>query len=260
MIDTKKAKSPDKTQTLIEAKNITLGYSKNGIVIRNLSFKIERGDFVCIVGPNGAGKTTLLSGILGLIPVRSGKIEFIGTEQTGIGYMSQENTIDESFPATVMEIILSGTLANSHNFYPKATKELARKTLKRLGIDHLETNSFSELSGGQRQKVLLARALMATNDLLILDEPSNNLDQKSKRDLYSLLDNLNKKSNIAVLMVTHDLDHDNLIGNKILSLRPNDFFFGSTKEFVKIIHNNSESKSHTSSKKNELAKKVRTHE
>ncbi|MDO5481333.1 MAG: ABC transporter ATP-binding protein, partial [Candidatus Saccharibacteria bacterium] len=112
----------------------------------------------------------------------------------------------------------------------------ANEVLQMLGIEELRELSFSELSGGQRQKVLLARALMATKKILILDEPSNNLDQKSKRELYDIIRELNVKQKIAVIMVTHDLDHDNLIGNKILSPGGDDYFFGTTEDYVRRVH------------------------
>ena len=106
-----------------------------------------------------------------------------------------------------------------------------------VGIEKLKNRSFCDLSGGQRQKVLLARSLCATSKLLILDEPSNNLDSKSKKELYATISDLNKEHGITVIMITHDLDHDNLIGNKILSLREDDIFFGSVDEFVRRVHN-----------------------
>ena len=121
-------------------------------------------------------------------------------------------------------------------FYTKEDKKLAIKNLKILGIENLKNKHFSELSGGQRQKVLLARSLCATSKLLILDEPSNNLDSKSKKNLYDILTNLNKNYNITIIMITHDLDHNNLIGNKILSLREDDIFYGTTEDFIKKVH------------------------
>ena len=150
--------------------------------------------------------------------------------------MPQETTVDPNFPASVFEIVLSGTLNRGKNFYDHSTKATALKALKELDILSLKDASFSELSGGQRQKVLLARALVATDKLLILDEPSNNLDQKSKLSLYNLIQKIHKERGIAVLMVTHDLDHGNLIGDKILSLTSGDFFFGKTKDFIKKVH------------------------
>ena len=219
---------------LISLNKVSLGYDNNA-VIHNLSFKIKEHDFICIVGPNGSGKTTLIRGILGLLPIKSGKITF-NIDRTQIGYMPQETAVDPNFPASVLEIVLSGSLNNHRIFYNQSVKQHATEVLKWLNISKLKNMCFAELSGGQRQKVLLARALMATQKLLILDEPSNNLDQKSKQNLYTILEQLNKEKGIAVVMITHDLDHGNLIGDKILSLQNGDYFFGSTAEYIRKVH------------------------
>lgn len=223
--------------SLIDIKNLSLGYDGN-IVLKNVNLKIEENDFICVVGPNGSGKSTLIKGILGLIKPISGTITFNNLKQNFIGYMPQETKVDSNFPASVLEIVLSGTLNKKSRslFYTKEDKKLAIKNLKILGIENLKNKHFSELSGGQRQKVLLTRSLCATSKLLILDEPSNNLDSKSKKNLYDILKNLNKNYNIAIIMITHDLDHNNLIGNKILSLREDDIFYGTTEDFIKKVH------------------------
>ena len=223
--------------SLIDIKNLSLGYDGN-IVLKNVNLKIEENDFICVVGPNGSGKSTLIKGILGLIKPISGTITFNNLKQNFIGYMPQETKVDSNFPASVLEIVLSGTLNKKSMslFYTKEDKKLAIKNLKILGIENLKNKHFSELSGGQRQKVLLARSLCATSKLLILDEPSNNLDSKSKKNLYDILTNLNKNYNITIIMITHDLDHNNLIGNKILSLREDDIFYGTTEDFIKKVH------------------------
>ena len=223
--------------SLIDIKNLSLGYDGN-IVLKNINWKIEENDFICVVGPNGSGKSTLIKGILGLIKPISGTITFNNLKQNFIGYMPQETKVDSNFPASVLEIVLSGTLNKKSMslFYTKEDKKLAIKNLKILGIENLKNKHFSELSGGQRQKVLLARSLCATSKLLILDEPSNNLDSKSKKNLYDILTNLNKKYNITIIMITHDLNHNNLIGNKILSLREDDIFYGTTENFIKKVH------------------------
>lgn len=224
--------------SLIEIKNLSLGYDKD-IILKHVNLDIEENDFICIVGPNGSGKSTLVKGILGLIKPIKGKVKYNGLKQNFIGYMPQETKVDANFPASVFEIVLSGTL-NSEKykmFYTKSQKETAMNNMKLLGIEKLKNKSFCDLSGGQRQKVLLARSLSATTKLLILDEPSNNLDSKSKSELYKTIIDLNKNHGITVIMITHDLDHDNLIGNKILSLRENDIFFGSVDEFVRRVHN-----------------------
>ena len=224
--------------SLIELKNLTLGYEKD-IILKNINISIEENDFICIVGPNGSGKSTLVKGILGLIKPIKGKVIYNGLKQNYIGYMPQETKVDANFPASVFEIVLSGTLnKNSKSFfYTKEQKEIAINNLKLLGIEKIKNKSFCDLSGGQRQKVLLARSLSATTKLLILDEPSNNLDSKSKNELYKTIVDLNKNHNITIIMITHDLDHDNLIGNKILSLREDDIFFGSVDDFVRRVHN-----------------------
>ena len=223
--------------SLIEVKNLTLGYDKTK-VLKNLNFKIEENDFLCIVGPNGSGKSTLVKGMLGLIKPISGKVIYKNLKQNFIGYMPQETKIDPNFPASVYEIVLSGILnrVGLRPFYSKKEKEIATNNLKILGIENLKDKSFIELSGGQRQKVLLARSLCATQKLLILDEPSNNLDSKSKKELYEIVINLNKNHNITIIMITHDLDHNNLIGNKILSLREDKIFFGTVNDFVRSVH------------------------
>ena len=221
-------------KSLISLKNLSLGY-ENKAVLSNINIEIEDNDFICIVGPNGSGKSTLVKGILGLIKPMKGKVIYNNLKQNFIGYMPQETKVDANFPASVFEIVLSGFL-NRTIFYSKKDKEMAINNLRILGIEKLKDKCFCDLSGGQRQKVLLARSLCATSKLLILDEPSNNLDSKSKKELYNIISNLNKNNNITIIMITHDLDHDNLIGNKILSLREDDIFFGSTSEFVRRIH------------------------
>ena len=222
---------------LIELKNLSLGYD-NRVVLKNINLTIEENDFLCIVGPNGSGKSTLVKGILGLIKPMKGKVVFNNLKQNFIGYMPQETKVDANFPASVWEIVLSGTLnrINIPSVYSKKEKEEALKNMCLLGISNLKDKSFCDLSGGQRQKVLLARSLCATSKLLILDEPSNNLDSKSKKELYDTIIDLNKNHGITIIMITHDLDHDNLLGNKILSLREDDIYYGSTDEFIKKVH------------------------
>lgn len=222
---------------LIKLKNLSLGYD-NHIVLKNINLDIDDNDFLCIVGPNGSGKSTLIKGILGLIKPYNGEVIYNNLKQNFIGYMPQETKVDSNFPASVYEIVLSGTL-NRLGFkamYSQKEKQIALDNLKLLGIENLKDKNFCDLSGGQRQKVLLARSLCATSKLLILDEPSNNLDSKSKSELYKTIVDLNKNYHITIIMITHDLDHDNLIGNKILSLREDEIFYGSTKEFIRRIH------------------------
>lgn len=220
---------------LIDINNLNIKYGEH-VVISKLSFVIEEGDFLCIVGENGCGKSTLLKAITG--EIESGKsIKYCGLSKNQIGYISQKARIDEFFPASVEEVVNSGSL-NSPSFgifYTEKQKAKAKRALKTLGIEKLAKENFGSLSGGQKQKALLARALTATEKLIILDEPSNNLDKESRSELYSLLQDLNREG-MTVIIVTHDLDHGNLIGNKILSLSKNLPFYGATAEYVRRVH------------------------
>lgn len=220
---------------LIKIENITINYDGN-IIIKNLNFNVLDGDFLCIVGPNGSGKSTLIKTIIGEVKPNSGAISFSpDIKQTTIGYLPQNNQISENFPATVSEIIATGCL-NQHHFINKNAKQKIAQAIKLLHLESIYNKPYSELSGGQRQKTLLARALCATSKLLILDEASNNLDYNSKLSFYKTLKNLNKNNKLTIVMVTHDLDHNNLLGNKILSLDHDQPFFGSTKDFVRRVH------------------------
>ncbi|MBQ9017671.1 metal ABC transporter ATP-binding protein [Candidatus Saccharibacteria bacterium] len=218
----------------ILAKNVSINYGSNK-VINSASFVIDEQDFVCIVGANGSGKSTLIKAILGLIKPKAGTISFgEGIDQRSIGFLPQDVKVDLNFPSTVLEIVLSGTLGRlgMKAFYRKSDKLKATEAMKRLGIAKLQDASFPNLSGGQKQKVLLARALTATSKILILDEPSNNLDYKSRKEFYDELKNLNK-SGLTIIMITHDLDAEDLIGNKVISIKESKVECCSTSDYLR---------------------------
>lgn len=220
---------------LITVKNLTVAYGSN-VVISSASFIIKKGDFICVVGQNGSGKSTLIKALLGLIRPRSGKISFgQGIKQNSIGYLPQEPKQLQNFPASVFEIVLSGTLGRLGHlpFYRKEDRSRAESSLDTLNIKNLKDKKFSELSGGQKQKVLLARALAATSSFLILDEPSNNLDHASRKSFYETLKSLNKNTGLTILMITHDLDSEDLIGNKVLSLKNGKISSFTTVDFLR---------------------------
>ena len=155
----------------IECTGVTLAYER-GVVLRDLSFTVERGDYLCIVGENGSGKSTLAKALLGLKAPLSGRIVFDETlRRRGIGYLPQQSADRSDFPASVWEVTLSGS----------ADKESALQSLRRLGIEGLKKQPCSALSGGQRQRVLLARALCAGDGLLLLDEPVAGLTRLPRR-------------------------------------------------------------------------------
>ena len=220
--------------SLISVCKLKLGFGKN-VTISDVDFEINSGDFVCIVGANGSGKTTLIKAILGLVSPILGAIKFgDGITLTDIGYLPQELNLEQNFPALVSEVVLSGCLSKMHHriCYDKSEQQKMQEVLKRLGILKLKDLSFNELSGGQKQKVLLARALVSEPKLLILDEPSNNLDHESREGFYQILTELNKSKKITILMVTHDLDKKDLIGNKIVSIEEEKAKSYTTKEYL----------------------------
>ena len=167
---------------LLACRDAVIGYD-NTVAVNGVSFELERGDYLCIVGENGSGKSTLLKGILGLIPMRGGSVDFAdGLRRTDIGYLPQQTQAQRDFPATVREVVLSGCLNGSKGpFYSRADRSLANKNMEKLSITNIANRSYRELSGGQQQRVLLARALCAAKELLLLDEPVTGLDPPDKK-------------------------------------------------------------------------------
>lgn len=219
--------------SLIRLTDVTLGYDDE-VVHTGISFSVEKGDYLCILGSNGTGKSTLMKALLDLNKPLSGTIEYeSGFSASSIGYLPQQSKAQKLFPASVEEVVLSGTLNQlGHRvFYSKKEKAIRDENLKRFNIDSIRKRSYQELSGGQQQRVLLARALSATQSLLLLDEPVAGLDIHSASELYSLIESLNKEQKITIVMVTHDIHPALNSANKILYLDQTSSFFGTKEEF-----------------------------
>ena len=219
---------------LIKASNLSVGY-RGVSVCDNISFEVEKGDYLCIVGENGSGKSTLVKTILGLIPPIKGKI-IKGNElnQNEVGYLPQQSESSAIFPASVDEIILSGFQGrlSKRFFYSKKEKELAAKYIEKMNILPLRKKLFSTLSGGQRQKVLLARAMCACERLLLLDEPVTGLDPLAQKDLYRMISRINQEDKTAIVMISHDIENVLEYANKILYIG-NEVFYGKKEDFLK---------------------------
>lgn len=217
---------------LIKGEHIDLGYEGEAIV-KDISFSISEGDYLCILGENGAGKSTLVKAILSLHAPLKGEIEFSPQiRKNEIGYLPQQSSAQKSFPASVEEVVLSGRVNSlSHKFfYTKEDRKIALSNLSRLGIENLRRKSFSELSGGQMQRVLLARALCACKKLLLLDEPVTGLDPHTTSEFYRMVDDLNDDG-LTIIMVTHDIhpalnsaDHVMYLGWGYFYGRKDDYF------------------------------------
>ena len=215
----------------IICENASLGY-ENRPIVKNLSFTVNAGDYLCILGENGSGKSTLMKTILNLTPPLAGSIRMEDLKSTEIGYLPQQTQVQRDFPASVQEIVLSGFQGRCglRPFYTKAEKALASENLARMGMAQLARKCYRDLSGGQQQRVLLARALCATRKCLLLDEPVSGLDPKATAQMYEIIAELHREG-ITVIMISHDLNaalddatHVLHIGEKL--------FFGTREEYL----------------------------
>ena len=176
--------------------------------------------------------------MLGLLKPTGGSLSVADElKRGGIGYLPQQTATQKDFPATVQEVVLSGTLSRRGNrpFYSRAERKLAAHNLERLGIEHLKQKCYRELSGGQQQRVLIARALCATEQLLILDEPITGLDPSAIQDFYHLIKKLNKEDGITIIMVSHDIGNVISQANKILHLHRRVVFCGTAEAYRQSV-------------------------
>ena len=217
---------------LLSFENLSIGY-ENTVVLENLSFDIEKGDYVAIIGENGAGKSTLLKTMLGLIPPIKGQIVFDKeVKKTEIGYLPQQTLAQRDFPASVWEVVISGCLAKNglRPFYTKEDRILAETNIEKMGLKELKNRCYRELSGGQQQRVLLARALCSSNKILVLDEPVTGLDPKVTNQLYEIVCSLINEG-ITIIMISHDLSVLKY-ANKVLHIG-HQTFFGDKDSYYK---------------------------
>ena len=191
---------------LLACQNISLKYDAN-VIVRDINFSVNAGDYLCVVGENGSGKTTLIKTLLGLHVPSSGTIVTgDGLKRNEIGYLPQQTLVQRDFPASVYEIVLSGCQGRCgmRPFYNKAEKRLASESMERMGIARFSGRSYRDLSGGQQQRVLLARAFCATQKLLLLDEPVSGLDPNAAEDMYRLIKELHDDG-VTIIMISHDI-------------------------------------------------------
>jgi zinc transport system ATP-binding protein len=198
-----------KTGPVVSAKDLSFSYDGKNLALENAAFEILDGEFAAIIGPNGGGKTTLLKLILGLVEPTQGEVRVFGTTPRAarrrIGYMPQYPRFDPDFPVTVMDVVLMGRLGHAPTVGPfrRRDKDVARSALGEVSCADLAGRSFAALSSGQRQRVLIARALACEPDLLLLDEPTSNLDPSVQDDVQDLLHALNRR--MTMIVVSHDV-------------------------------------------------------
>lgn len=226
---------------LVDVKNISFSYDKDSpAVFENISFSIEKGDVLCVLGPNGTGKTTLIKCINGLHKVNEGEVYLNGSSiQTlsfkdisrMVGYIPQGHV--PSFPFTVFDVVLMGRspYVNITSSPKEKDREIAMNALETLGIEDLKDKSYTNLSGGERQLVFLARVLAQEPDLLILDEPTNHLDFGNQIKLLEIIEQLSKLG-LAVIMSSHYPDHAFLAASKVAIMKDKGFIDFGTPDDV----------------------------
>lgn len=213
---------------------------REGRVLEDISFQVVRGDYVGIVGPNGSGKSTLVKALLGLVTISKGSASLFGTPLSNfkdwhkVGYLPQSlHLVNPVFPATVYETVGLGLLSLKR--FPKrlnrADMDKIDATLDELGISDLKLKLIGELSGGQLQRVLLARAIVNDPELLVLDEPTAALDPETRGRFYAMITDVNRSRGVTVMLVTHDSGTIGEYASKMLYLDKKLLFYGSFDEF-----------------------------
>ena len=218
---------------LITFKGVSLGYGKKSI-LENLNFDIHSNDFLGIIGPNGSGKTTLLRGILGLIKPVSGSITS-NTDQIKFGYVIQRQFVDEVFPLTAREIASMGRYRNIKlgRRLSKVDWEHVNHALEIAGVNSIAHQTYRSLSGGQKQRVLIARALASEANILILDEPTNDMDIKGETQIMELIKKIHSERNVTVIIVSHLLHNIINYVKRLAFITKGKFYIHPVQEAIK---------------------------
>ncbi|MHC1682775.1 MAG: ABC transporter ATP-binding protein [Clostridiaceae bacterium] len=224
----------------LEIKNVVCGYGSK-VVVRDISVNVESGEILCLLGPNGVGKTTFFKSILGFLKLQGGEIILDGENvqnwskkklAKAIGYVPQAHT--PPFPFSVLDVVVMGRTAHLGTFASpsKEDVEIAEEALERLGISFLKDRIYTEISGGERQMVLIARALTQQPNILVMDEPTSNLDFGNQIRVLEQINRLSK-SGLGIIMTSHFPDHAFLCSTKVaLMQRENKFIVGTVDEVV----------------------------
>lgn len=218
---------------LIAMKDVTIAF-EGVVAVDHVTFSVNPGDYLVIVGENGSGKSTLMRSMLGLVRPRSGSITYgDGLARNRIGYLPQQTAAQRDFPASVEEVVLSGCVNRMGRrcFYNRADRQKAEANMQLLDIASMRKKSYRTLSGGQQQRTLLARALCATDAILLLDEPVTGLDPVAASDFYDIIRDLNRRHGVAVVMVSHDVGVAMRDANRVLVMDRGMDFFGDVSEY-----------------------------
>ncbi len=201
-------------------------------VLKDVNLTIPKGEFATIVGPNGGGKTTLLKLLLGLLKPCKGRIKIFGRSpeksRLKMGYMPQYSHLDVQFPVTVMDVVLMGRLGRRFlGGYSRDDRDAAARALEEVRLIDERSTHFNALSGGQKQRVLIARALCSDPELLLLDEPTSNIDQESEENFFQILDDLNNR--MTILLVSHDIGFTSQVVKSVICVNQKVVIHPTTK-------------------------------
>ena len=218
---------------LIGIKNVTIAF-EGSVAVDNVSLSVRKGEYLVIVGENGSGKSTLMRAMLGLVKPRSGKIVYgDGLHKNQIGYLPQQTQAQRDFPASVEEVVTSGCVSRMGLKWRFSRRERteALENMELLDVAKFRKKSYRNLSGGQQQRVLLARALCATDSILLLDEPVTGLDPAAAEEMYAVIRKLNKEHGVAIVMVSHDIHGAMRDADKVLVMGRSMNFLGTVSEY-----------------------------
>lgn len=219
----------------LSAVDLVTGYPGNRYAIRNMTFDIMRGEKVAVIGPNGAGKSTLFKSIVGLLPFTSGEVSIHGadcrTSHDMIGYVPQHNDIDWTFPATVADVVMMGRARKIGWFWRAGRQDwnVIHDLLDRVGMAAFKDRQIGQLSGGQKRRVFIARALAQETDVILLDEPFSGVDVSAEDEIMAVLDRL-QGDGITIVLATHDMDMARTRFDRVMLVNGRVVAFGQASE------------------------------
>lgn len=227
---------------ILEIEGLSFRYEDRN-VLEDINLQVPKGAFLGLVGPNGSGKSTLLKCLLGVLKPKQGSIRLFGVdskkfkEWNKVGYVSQKaNSFNSGFPATVFEVVSMGLVSKKglFRFFTKNDKEKVEKAIADVGMSEFQGRNIGELSGGQQQRVFIARALVSDPELLILDEPTVGIDVKNVESFYEILEDLNKRLGITLILVTHDMGAVTEKVTHVACLNKHLHFHGNVEKFREL--------------------------
>jgi zinc transport system ATP-binding protein len=229
----------DPVKPIVELHDVSVSYANGVLALDGITVDINEKDLIALIGPNGAGKSTLLKVILGLVRPTSGSVKLFGSEELMknlkyVGYVPQSaQARDSNLPFSVFETVILGRTPHAGLFHGMGAKDRQKveEVLKLFGIFELKDRRIGQLSGGQSQRVFLAKAMAAEPKLLLLDEPTSGVDTTSKREFYNILERLNKEKGITIILSSHDISVITKIANRVLCINRSQFFCGENADF-----------------------------